>query len=235
MDICCDICVECLIKKQKSCFRCGSFENIICDKIKIRTLSKNDELLTLTISRKAYYYDDNLINTIQINLRNFPSKKNISIKTYFTNEEPAIVKLFDLPEDIICLKCENLNIVDLDNLPTNLKKLICKYCRLKTLNNLPFGLEYLDCSHNLIKYLDLLPESLVYLDCSFNLLERMEDLPCSLKYLFTYGNKIKNHSALPTELKQLNDAKFSNYIPDKNSNILNSYKNYVLSKNTQII
>jgi hypothetical protein len=60
--------------------------------------------------------------------------------------------LTPLPDDLVCLDCENFNLTRLDDLPPLLETLYCGNNKLKRLPTLPPNLKQLQCSENLIQW-----------------------------------------------------------------------------------
>lgn len=227
------LCINCVINRCNECDKCNTYnKRIITDNIYFQYTATN---LKLHIRYQIFEIITNPHQIITINFHNFPEtleKIDIDCEDFnifnnfniFDYSNKYKVVFYDIPEKLLELKCQKLNIISFTNLPSKLKKLVCVHCKLDKLDNLPLSLKYLDCSHNNITNLDFLPEGLEYLNCSSNKLNKLEDLPQSLKYLITEGNIIVNYSSLPSNLIKLNNAHFNNVSTYQQS--LKSFSNY---------
>ena len=97
-----------------------------------------------------------------------------------------------LPNDLVCLDCENFNLTRLDDLPPSLETLFCGNNQLTKLPRLPPNLKQLRCSENLIHWFNcdnlensikqnvnqfdsnniILPETLEWFECNHGLQHR---------------------------------------------------------------
>jgi GTPase SAR1 family protein len=149
----------------------------------------------------------------------------------------------------------NNQIIKIENLPPNIIELELNNNEIEVIENLPPKLQYLKIRNNKIKTITNLPKTLFSVDLSNNLINSSEGLPTSLKLVKLSGNKLTNFNftknlisvilsnnlieKLPifTESEKLQElVLFNNPIKDlntailgttENSNCLKGLKNYL--------
>lgn len=128
----------------------------------------------------------------------FDSLQDLDLSSAFN-----LIKLPDLPGELISLQASYSILDSLPALPNTLTYLLWINGQLNSLPDLPDSLKFLDCNTNFISQLPVCPSGLTDLLCAGNQLTSLPALPLSLKNLICTENQLTSLPALPAGLSEL--------------------------------